>query len=38
MQTGKVKLNVTHNKRSMKAMELRFDCEQTVASVKVGFT
>ena len=38
MQTSTLKLHVTHNKRSMTAMELRFDPEQTIGAIKVNFT
>ena len=35
MQSSTVKLNVTHSKREMKAMELRFNTSSTIAAVKV---
>lgn len=36
MEGTAVKLNITHNKRSLKAMEIRFERSATIAKVKVN--
>ena len=37
MESATVKLNVTHSKREMKAMELRFSTVSTIAAIKVTY-